>query len=323
MKLKLLQVVPLLALGLFAVVARGQERIAPADMRSANQPAVKPAPAAANLAPALDLLIGPGDLVDVSIYNVPDFKAEGRISSQNELSLPMVGSVTVGGLTVEKAEKLIASKLVEARLYNDPQVSVFIKEYATQGVSVMGEVQKPGIYQLLGSKRLYDAISAAGGTTPKAGRYVLITRRSDPDHPEKVPLSSDAKSMENNVAIGPSDTIFVSKAGLVYVVGDVKVPGGFVMENDRNITVLQAIALAQGIGPNPALNRSKLIRKGPDGPQDIPLPLKKILASKAPDVQLQADDIIFVPNSAAMGAAKSSATSIVQMATGIAVWRVP
>jgi polysaccharide export outer membrane protein len=95
------------------------------------------------------------------------------------------------------------------------------------------------------------------------------------------------------------------------------------MENDKNITVLQAIALAQGLGPNPSLNKAKLIRNGPEGRKDIPLPLKQILASKAPDMELQADDIIFIPDSLSMSAAKRSAESIVSMATGIAIWKVP
>ncbi len=130
----------------------------------------------------------------------------------------------------------------------------------------MGEVQKPGIYPLLGSRRLYDAISAAGGTTPKAGTYALITHRNDPEHPARVTISNGPPdSMANNVPVVPGDTIVVSKAGIVYVVGDVHMPGGFVMENDKNITVLQAIALAQGLNPNAALDSAKLIRKTPQG----------------------------------------------------------
>jgi len=324
MKSKSITFATLTLLAVLSIAGMAQDRAGPAELRAPTSPSpAQAAPSATSDTPAPDLLIGAGDLLDVSLYGISDFKAEGRVDSRGEVSLPMVGSVAVGGVTVEQAEKLIKAKLVEAQLYNDPQVTVFVKEYASQGISVMGEVQKPGIYQLLGSKRLYDAISAAGGTTPKAGRYVLITRRGDPDHPVKVPLSSDAKSMENNVPIGPGDTVFVSKAGLVYVVGDVKLPGGFVMENDKNITVLQAIALAQGIGPNPSLNKAKLIRNGPEGRKDIPLPLKQILASKAPDMELQADDIIFIPDSLSMSAAKRSAESIVSMATGIAIWKVP
>jgi polysaccharide export outer membrane protein len=129
--------------------------------------------------------------------------------------------------------------------------------------------------------------------------------------------------MTNNVSVQPGDTILVSKAGIVYVVGDVHQPGGFVMENGKDITVIQAIALAQGIGPNAALGGARLVRKTPDGPKDIPLELKKILAAKAPDPQLQADDIVFVPDSAAKSGFKRGLEAAVQAATGLAIWRVP
>jgi polysaccharide export outer membrane protein len=271
-----------------------------------------------------DLLIGAGDLLEVSLYGMPDFKTDVRVSSGGEISLPMLGTVAVAGLSVEQAETLIERKLSQKNLFNDPHVTVFEKEYATQGISVLGEAQRPGIYPLLGSRKLYDAISAAGGTTPKAGRYVLITRRNDPQHSVRVPLLTGApESMENNVTVEPGDTIVVSKAGVVYVVGDVHQPGGFVMENGNEITVLKAIALAQGTNPNAALNAARLIRRTSEGSQDVSLSLKKILAAKAPDVQLQADDVVFVPGSAGKSAAKKGAETILQMATGIAIWRIP
>lgn len=306
-----------------SMASLAQERSRPEELQ-ASAPSVHPGvPVSPRGTSNQEMLIGAGDLLDISLYGVEDFKAEARVSSNQQISLPMLGAVTVGGLTTDQAQKLIAAKLVEARLYNNPQVTVFVKEYVTQGISVMGEVQKPGIYQLLGARRLYDAISAAGGMTPKAGRYVLVTHRNRPDHPIRVPVSADAQSMANNIPLEPGDTVVVSKAGLVYVVGDVRQPGGFVMENDKNITVLQAIALAQGIGPNPALNAAKLIRKTPAGPQDIPVAIKKILSAKAPDLELQADDIIFIPDSTSKSGAKRGAEAIVQMATGVAVWRFP
>jgi polysaccharide export outer membrane protein len=263
-------------------------------------------------------------LIEVSLYGMPDFKAEVRVSSGGEISLPMLGAVAVGGLSVEQASAQIERDLSQKRLFNDPHVTVFVKEYATQGISVLGEVQKPGIYPLLGERNLYDAISAAGGTTPKAGASVLITRRNNPQHPLQVPLSTGAaKSMKDNVAVEPGDTIVVSKAGVVYVVGDVHQPGGFALENGNEITVLKAIALAQGTNPNAALNKARLIRKTSQGPQEVPLSLKQIMAAKAPDPQLQADDVVFVPGSAGKSAAKKGAEAILQMATGIAIWRIP
>ena len=304
-----------------------QEPVRPAEARP-GAPAAASSASARDVArsdgPSPQLVIGAGDLIEVSLYGVPEFKTDVRVDPGGEISLPMLGAVHVSGLSVEEAEKLIEHKLQEKRLVNDPHVTVFEKEYATQGISVLGEVQKPGIYSLLGSRNLYDAISAAGGTTPKAGNYALITHRNDPNNSVRVPLTTgEPESMKNNVAVALGDTIVVSKAGIVYVVGDVRQPGGFVMESGKSITVLQAIALAQGIGPNAALNRAKVVRKTSDGPKEEPLALKKILAAKAPDPVLQAEDIVFVPDSVGKSAFKRGAEAALQAATGVAIWRIP
>ncbi len=239
MKSKLTSLSALLLLALSSTYGLAQDRVGSSEIRPLGPPSTAQAePAAAPPSPGSphDLLIGAGDLLEISLYGMPDFKTDVRVNSGGELSLPMIGALPVAGLSVEQAETLIAHKLTEKGVFNDPHVTVFVKEYATQGLSVLGEVQKPGIYPLLGSRKLYDAISVAGGTTPKAGRYVLITRRNDPQHPVRVPLMTGApESMENNVTVEPGDTILVSKAGVVYVVGDVHQPGGFVMENGNDI----------------------------------------------------------------------------------------
>ncbi len=303
-----------------------QDRVGSTEARMqapASAPQATPVDAS-NTGSSPNLLIGTGDLLEVSLYGMPDFKTDVRVSSGGEISLPLLGTSVVGGLSVEQAETQIEHNLSQKGLFNDPHVTVFVKEYATQGISVLGEVQRPGIYPLLGERKLYDAISAAGGTSPKAGASVLITHRNDPQHPQQIPLlTGAAKSMKNNVPVEPGDTIVVSKAGVVYVVGDVHQPGGFVMENGNEITVLKAIALAQGTNPNAKLDSARLIRKTPEGPQDVPLSLTKIMAAKAPDPQLQADDVVFVPNSPGKSAAKKGAETILQMATGIAIWRIP
>ena len=326
MKSKSISLAVLAFLALPSAYGFAQDRVGSSEVRAeAPRPASQTAPVAAHSSSSPpELLIGAGDLLEVSLYGMPDFKIDVRVNSGGEISLPMVGTMPVAGLSVEQAETLIAHKLSEKGLFNDPHVTVFEKEYATQGISVLGEVQKPGIYPLLGSRKLYDVISAAGGTSPKAGRYALVTRRNDPQHPVQVPLlTGAADAMQNNVVVEPGDTILVSKAGVVYVVGDVHMPGGYIMENGNDITVMKAIALAQGTNPNAALNAARLIRKTPEGPKDVPLDLKKIMAAKAPDPQVQPDDVVFVPNSAGKSAAKRGAEAVLQMATGIAIWRIP
>ena len=271
--------------------------------------------------PSFEILIGPGDLIEVSVYGAADYVKEVRVRSTGEITLPMAGTVKVSGLTPAQAEALIAKRLIDGDFFNDPRVSVIEKETVTQGISILGEVQKPGVYPLPGPRKLFDAISAAGGTTPRAGNTVSIMHRSNSLTSEILPLSYGKSSSQSNVYVYPGDTVVVSKAGVVYVVGDVHLPGGFVMENSH-MTLLQAYAMAQGANPTAALDKAKLIRKSGSGDQVVSL--KKILAAKAPDMNLQADDIIFIPTSGAKVAGKRTVDAIVQTATGIAIYsRVP
>lgn len=274
--------------------------------------------------PGAEILIGGGDLLEVSVYGAPDYsKIEVRVSTDGIITLPMINQVKVGGLNFRDAESLIAKKLSEGGFFNEPQVSIFAKEYGTQGISVLGEVTKPGIYPLLGPRRLFDAISAAGGTTAVAGQTVTITHRAHPDTPETIKLAYSADGTpKSNVTVYPGDTVVVSRAGVVYVVGDVKLPSGIVMQQPR-LTVLQALAMAQGANSTAKLSASKLIRRGPDGPQETPLDLKKILTAKAPDPVLEAEDIVFVPTSTGKKAFTKSLETIISTASGVAIYRRP
>jgi polysaccharide export outer membrane protein len=266
------------------------------------------------------ILIGGGDLLQITVYGT-DFDRQVRVSDDGEISLPLLGILKVAGLTIQKAERLVADELEEKGYFNKPQVSILDREYATQGISVLGEVQKPGIYPLVGARTLFDAISAAGGTTDKAGDSVTITHRSHTDAPQSVPLSYVGESsVRSNVHLLPGDTVVVSKAGIVYVVGDVHRPSGIVMQNSR-LTALQAVAMAEGVNPTAALNHAKLIRKTPEGLQEIPLPLKNILSAKMPDQPLQPGDILFVPTSTAKAVSRRGLEAIIQAATGAAIYR--
>jgi polysaccharide export outer membrane protein len=269
------------------------------------------------------LRISGGDLLQVSIYGADDLKRDVRVNSEGDITLPLVGTVHVGGLPTEEAETTIAKAYSSGGFIKHPQITLLIKEFTTQGISVLGEVVKPGVYPALGSRRLFDIISAAQGMTPKAGRMITITHRNDPDHPVEITLQQDlSRSLGSNLDVYPGDTIVVSKAGIVYVVGDVTKPGGFVMENNsEHLTVLQAIALAQGTNRTAALKDAKIIRKGPSGMSETSIDLTQIMKAKAPDQPLQNDDIVFVPVSAAKSAAKRGLEAILQTATGVAIYR--
>jgi len=267
------------------------------------------------------LIIGTGDLLAVSVYGAPDFNNEVRVADSGEITLPFIGSVHIAGLTLEQSETLVQKKLADGHFFKDPQVSIFEKEYATQGISVLGEVQKPGTYPLPGKHTLFDAVSAAGGLTPKAGNTISITHRNNPKEAQTVTLAPNLSfTPANNVPVSPGDTVLVSKAGIVYVVGDVHMPSGFVMENSR-LTVLQAIAMAQGTNTTAKLDKAVLIRKTSAGPQQIPLPLPKILSAKASDMPLQPEDIVFIPRSEGKAALRRSLEAMIQAATGAAIYR--
>ena len=271
------------------------------------------------------LRIGTGDLLEISISTVigaPDVNCKARVSASGDITLPLVGSLAVAGMTAEEAQATIEKKYKDAEILKSPQVLVLIVEYASQGVSVLGEVLKPGIYPLLTSRRLLDLISQAGGVTPTAGRMITITHRDHPLEPTTIVLSRDPRqNTASNIDIIPGDTVVVAKAGVVYVVGAVGKPGGFTMDANDGLTILQAIALAEGAKTDAAMDKSKLIRQTPNGPSEIPVPLHKILASKTPDIRLQSDDILFVPSSAVKSAARRSLEAIVQTATGVAIYR--
>jgi polysaccharide export outer membrane protein len=227
----------------------------------------------------------------------------------------------VAGLTASQAEQQIARKLTEKGIFNDPQVSVFEKEYATQGITVLGEIQKPGIYPLMGPRTLSDVISTAGGLTPRASDTATITHRDQPNRPETVKLNEQSTSGQSGrmTPVRPGDTVSFPKAGIVYVVGDVKEPAGFVMENNR-ITVLQAMAMAHGANPTAKLSAAKLVRNTPDGPQEVPVEVGKILAAKEPDVPLQPGDILFIPNSRAKTLTHKSLDAILNVAAAAAIY---
>lgn len=241
------------------------------------------------------IVIGPGDLLDLTVFDVPELILKVRVDSNGMVNLPLVGDLKLAGLTVREAQLLIAQKLVEQEMVKKPEVSLLIEEFATQGTTVSGEVNAPGIYPLIGPHRLYDAISAAGGLTVKAGRTVTIMHAGQTDHPEVITLPEGTSFEQADVTIYPGDTIVVSKTGVVYVVGEVGKPGAFLMENNTSMSLLKAIALAQGTTKLASQKHTLVLRKAPTGTLQYEVPLNKIYKGESPDMQLRAEDIVFVP----------------------------
>jgi polysaccharide export outer membrane protein len=265
------------------------------------------------------LRLSPGDLVELSVYNVPELATRARVSNRGDIYLPLIDYVHVAGLTAEETQAVIQQKLSNGGFVKNPHATVFVETYVSQGASLLGEVGRPGIYPVVGQQRLFDVISAAGGFTEKAGRSITITHRGQPDKPLVVPLARNVSdNPDSNVFVYPGDTIVVRKADIVYVVGDVGRPSGFAMDSGH-LTVLQVIALAGGTTKTAKLSSVRLLRKGPEGVNETPIPLKKILEAKAPDLQMQADDILFVPTSAAKAAASRSLEAVMQTASALSI----
>jgi polysaccharide export outer membrane protein len=298
-------------------VATPQTPVAKPDAKTANT-SDKPG------AGSTPVKLGPGDLVEIGVYGVPELATKARVSNDGDLYLPLIDYVHVSGLSLEEAQRLVEKRLDDGGFVKNPHVTIFVNEYASQAVTVMGEVGKPGVYPILGDRRLFDLLSAAGGLTDKAGRTLTITHRSQPDKPETVHLARNlTDAPETNVDVLAGDTVEVHRAPIIYVVGDVGRPSGLLVDNG-NLTVLQAIALAGGTNRTAKLGGTRILRKGdgPNGVTETPVPLKKMLEAKAADIPLQPNDILFVPVSGGKILAGRSLEAVFAMATAVSIYAV-
>lgn len=260
-----------------------------------------------------------GDLLEVSVYNVPELSTKARVGNSGDIYLPLIDYVHVGDLTAAEAQDLIRKRLEDGGFVRNPHVTISVVESTSQGVTILGEVVKPGIYPAIGDRKLYDLISAAGGFTPSAGRKVSVIRQRNSTTAINLNLPRNlADDLQDNIEIFPGDTISVPRAPIIYVVGDVGHPAGLLVDNG-NMTVLQALALAGGTNHTARMSGVRIIRKGPEGMTETQVPLKKMLEAKAPDVTLQADDILFVPVSGVRVASGQALQAAMSAATGIAV----
>jgi len=260
-----------------------------------------------------------------------------RVSSDGTINLPMIGSVRAAGLTVRQLEAALDDKL--QAYVQRPQVAVSLTEMRSQPVSVLGEVNTPGVIQLQGHKTLFEMLSLAGGLRQDAGHTVKITRKAawgdiplPGAHKDEtgnyylaevdVDAILKATRPEQNIAIHPEDVISVPRAEMVYVVGEVGKAGGFVLHDRESITVLQAVSLAEGLGKVASPQHARILRAADgDERREIPVQLQKILEGKAEDIKMRPDDILFVPSSTPKKAGIRAIEAAIQAGTGIVVWR--
>lgn len=265
--------------------------------------------------------LGPRDLVEVGVYNVPELTSKARVSNSGDIYLPLIDYVHVEGLTQEEAQALIEKRLSDGGFVRNPHVTIFVDEAASQGVTILGEVARPGIYPDVPDHKLYGVISQAGGFSGSASRKISVIRRGQAD-PIHLDLPRNlAEDVSGNIDIMPGDTITVPRAPIIYVVGDVARPSGLLVDNGT-LTVLQALALAGGTNHTAKLSAARIIHKNPTGMVETKIEVKKMLEAKAPDVTLQADDILFIPVSGRKVLESAAFQTALSAAGAVAIYSV-
>jgi len=291
------------------------------DNLGASQAGASP-PAATQAAVPMPAPIAAGDFLDVSEFRTPEFHSSVRVSAAGTVKLPMIGEVQLGGLDEQQAALAIETALIAKGMLLHPRVSVLVTSYAGQDVSVLGEVTRPGVYPFTLHHRLLDLISAASGLSPNAGRLVNVFHRDDAKTPHPVVLdpSGTDTTADHNPELAPGDTVQVSRAGLVYVIGDVVRPGGFPVDPAQGLTVVQALSLAWGPSMNAATRKAILIREQKGGRTLTTLDLKRMIHGQEPDQPIHDRDILFVPDSTAKNLWNKTVESAIQSAVGVTLY---
>jgi polysaccharide export outer membrane protein len=304
-----------------------QQRIASASGASTNRKLPDAATAMRNsgllVVPAdfSQLKLAPGFLLSLNVLDDSDFAGTFRVDEQGDIFLPVLGKLHVADETVAEIRGQIRRKLLDDRILKDPQVDLSIQEYTAPQVTIIGEVASPGKYPLLIPHSLVDVLALAGGTTITAGNEVLITHGNAGADPVLVHYSKATNpDAVRGTIVQPGDTVQVKRAGIVYVLGAVNRPGGFVMQEEGTLNVLQAISLANGTSVTASTRTIYLLRHNADGTEvDIAVPYKKIANGKNTDMQLRATDVLYVPTSM-LKAALTNSQAILTSAASASIY---
>ena len=284
--------------------------------------------------------LGPGDQLTINVADLDEVTNRTvQIASDGTLDLPLIGVVQAGGMPVQTLRTVLAVKF--AKYVTGPQVSLQVTSSRNRSVSIIGEVNTPSVQELTGPLTLLAAISRAGGIRQDAGPQVIVTREQ---RWGTIPVSNAAvnqtggfsratfplddllaeKRPEDNILLKPGDVVSIPKGSLIYVIGDVHRSGGFPLRSTGSLSVIEALALAEGLGPNAKSGNAKILRlttqKG-EKREEIPVDVGQVLAGKQTDPQLFSDDILFIPSSAAKSGMRRAAEAILQVSTGVLIYR--
>jgi polysaccharide export outer membrane protein len=283
-------------------------------------------------------VLGPGDRLTLLVPTLEEFSDQTfSVDMQGDINLPLAGRFHAAGLTVNQFEQETRNRL--RKFVKNPDVVASIAEYHSQTISVIGAVNAPGVHQLQGHKTLFEVLSMSGGLRTDAGSSINITRnlrwgaiplpdaKNDPTNhfsiaSVKVKSTVDASDPSENIVIMPDDVISVPKGQVVYAVGSVVRPGGFLLGEHDTMSSLQVLSLAEGFSSLAAPGNARILRSVPGSANraEIPIDLKKLMAGKEPDVPLRPDDILFVPSSAAKTISKRTLDAAIQITTGLVVY---
>jgi len=307
-----------------------------------------PTPMAAQNRPMTgEYIISPEDLLEMIVFDVPELSRDYRVSASGMIIMPLVaGPIPAAGLTLEQLAARVSERLRTAGLVTNPQVTVNVKESRAHAISIVGAVRMPQSIRVLGRTTFLDVVSQAGGFAEDVGSIAIITRGEmamralGPDSgSEKTgsepaatqTLTVDVKSLMNtgeaslNPYVYPGDRVTIQRAGVIYVVGAVNRPGGFTLKSEyEEMTVLKALALADNAKSTAKQDKAMIYRKNPqkpEGKEEIPVRLSQIMANRAPDLPLYANDILFVPDSAGKKAIRRAAEAAISLGTGVVLYR--
>jgi polysaccharide biosynthesis/export protein len=315
------------------------DRVTPLQQQASD--VSQPQDSRAALGTQADYVIGPEDVLRIDVFQVPELSGlTVRVANDGTITVPLLGRINASGLTPTRLAHELQSKWGKNYLQN-PEVTVFVQQFQAKPVSVVGAVEKPGLYYLTGPRTLVEVISMAGGlakrSTDSAGPKVYVTRQGGFGDlqpisglsfvtPDKVEIDLQKLFYSNetalNIPVRPLDIISVNKADVIYVTGHgVIKPGGFVLTDRDHVTVFQAVALAEGLSSNAAGKDARIIRQEPNGSrQEIPVNIDKVMKGQAPDPVMTANDILFVPDSTQRKALKRALESSIATVSGLLIF---
>jgi len=246
--------------------------------------------------------IGPKDLLEINVFELPELNQTVRVTEDGSITIPLVGNVKIEGLTKDEVERKLA-KLLEQKYLKKARVSVFIKEYQSKRVAVIGAVEHPGMYELVGRLTLLQMISKAGGFTEKASNKLFVLREGRNGVSATICIDLEDLLINGNqklnIPLQPNDVINVpvDKIINVYVFGEVNKPGALVVKMSKGITLLQAIAQAGGTADGASKSGIVIKRRDKKTGREIKIKvnLKDIIKGKKPDIVLQEGDVVYVP----------------------------